>query len=88
MELLSVVVIIIASFIWGYLTGKISGLKEGYRNCMREVLKARCEGRTYIGSTLDDWLDKEELVIDRQKIRERLEGLDTIYGKEYESEEL
>ena len=78
----SLLVIIIASFTWGYLSGKISGIKEGYRTCMRKVLKARCEGRLYLGTSYDDWTEKnqpDEKVIDR----ERAEGLDLIYGTEY-----
>ena len=79
----SLLVIIIASFTWGYLIGKPNGMKDGYRTCMREVLKARCEGRTYIGSSFDDWLEEENIVIDDHKIKDRVEGLDMIYGTEY-----
>lgn len=80
--ILSVLAIIIASFTWGYLVGKPSGMKEGFRTCMREVLKARCEGRTCLGSSYDDWCEKkqpDEYQIDK----ERAEGLDLIYGTEY-----
>lgn len=57
-------------------------MRDGYRTCMREVLKARCEGRLYLGTSYDDWTEKnqpDEKVIDR----ERAEGLDLIYGTEY-----
>ena len=78
----SLLVIIIASFTWGYLIGKPNGMRDGYRTCMREVLKARCEGRTCLGSSYDDWCEKkqpDEYQIDK----ERAEGLDLIYGTEY-----
>ena len=74
MEFLSIVFIIVASFIWGYLTGKISGLKEGYRNCMKEVLVARCDGRTSLTTSFDD--------------AERKKAMDLLYEKQYDAEEL
>lgn len=77
MEFISLLLVIVASFIWGYLTGKISGLKEGYRNCMKETLIARTEGRTYVKPYYPE--------IDN--IREK--ALNHLYGTdEYESEEL
>ena len=78
----SLLVIIIASFTWGYLVGKPNGMRDGYRTCMREVLKARCEGRLYLGTSYDDWTEKNQPK-EEEIDRERAEGLDLIYGTEY-----
>lgn len=41
----SIILIITASFVWGYLSGKLTGMKDGYNFCLKECLVANIEHR-------------------------------------------
>lgn len=72
-------------YLAGYWIGKCTGMKEGYRNCHRDLLKAKIEERTHIGSSFDNFLNKENIHIDKKEIDKRLNA---IYDGIYDSEEL
>ena len=81
MEFLSIVLVIVASIALGYLFGKPSGIKEGYRTCLKEVLKARCEGRYYLTNSYDDMLENAKYENNHQDDL-RSECINLIYGME------
>ncbi len=68
-------------FLTGCWFGKCTGMKKGYRNCHRDLLIAKLEGRTHIGSTFDKFLEENDIHIDKKEIQNRL---NTLYDGEYE----